>query len=128
MDGETNKRVVPSDLARAGEARTFITWRAAVAGVGGGYLSGFATAAEAVLTDILLSSGEGDLEIEATHSGGVFRVEITHPEIKSRRMADLEELLEKFLDGHEISPTRAVLIKRLDPASRAKPGGFPGAG
>lgn len=89
-----------------------------MAGIGGGYLSGFATAAEAVLTDILLSTGEGEMEIEATHSEGIFRVEITHPEIETRRMADLEDVLEKYLDGHELSPTRAVLVKRLEPPVR----------
>lgn len=88
-----------------------------MAGIGGGFLSGFATAAEAVLTDILLSIGEGDLTIEATHSDGVFRVEISHPEIQHRRMSGLEDVLEKYLDGHELSPARAVLIKRLDRAS-----------
>lgn len=111
---EASRKVVPVDLARAGEARAFISWRAAVAGIGGGYLSGFATAAEAVLTDILLSAGDGTMEIEATHAEGVFRVAITHPEIESRRMADLEEVLEEFLDGHELSPTRSVLLKRVE--------------
>lgn len=119
MARETHRKVVQAELARAGEARTFISWRAAVAGIGGGYMSGFATAAEAALTDLLLSTGEGELEIEATHAEGVFRVEISHPEIQNRRMADLEDVLNKFLDGHELAPTRTVLLKRLDPEGRA---------
>lgn len=118
MESASNVREVPADLSRAGEARHFISWRAAVAGLGGGRLTDFATAAEAVLTDILLSTGEGALEIRSDHAEGIFRISIIHPEIKERRMADLEEILEKYLDGYEISPTRAVLLKR--------PGDWPG--
>jgi hypothetical protein len=28
-------------------------------------------------------------------------------------MKDLERVLERFLDGYEITPTRAMLVKRL---------------
>ncbi|MCA1688258.1 MAG: hypothetical protein LC714_06650 [Actinobacteria bacterium] len=102
------------DLARAGEARHFISWRGAVAGLGGGRLNDLAVAAEAVLTDILLSAGEGVLEIESARTDDAFEVRITHPEIEDRRMSDLAGILERFVDGYEITPTRAVLVKRLD--------------
>ena len=101
------------DLARAGEARHFIAWRGAVAGLGGGRLNDLAVAAEAVLTDVLLSAGEGVLEIESVHDKEVLRISIEHPEIEKRRMRDLESLLDTFLDGYELTPTRAVLVKRL---------------
>jgi hypothetical protein len=113
MDAATNRRRVPVDLARAGEARHFIAWRGAVAGLGGGRLNEMAVAAEAVLTDVLLSAREGALEIESEHDEEVFRISIKHPEVEERRMRDLEGVLQKFLDGHEITPTRAVLVKRL---------------
>jgi hypothetical protein len=113
VDSEANRRAVPVDLARAGEARHFIAWRAAVAGLGGGRLNDLAVAAEAVLTDVLLAAGEGVLEIESEHDEVVFRISIEHPEIEQRRMRDLESVLERFLDGHELTPTRAVLVKRL---------------
>jgi len=109
----TNKKEVPADLARAGEARHFIAWRGAVAGLGGGRLNDLAVAAEAVLTDILLSAQGGMLEIESGRTGGTFEVRITHPELEDRRMSDLSEILERFLDGYEITPTRAVLVKRI---------------
>ena len=101
------------DLARAGEARHFIAWRGAVAGLGRGRLNDLAVAAEAVLTDILLSAEDGVLEIESDHDDEVFRIEIIHPEIKRRRMSDLSGILEQFLDAYELTPTRAVLVKRL---------------
>jgi hypothetical protein len=41
-------------------------------------------------------------------------VRITHPELGERRMRDLPGILERFLDGYEITATRAVLVKRLD--------------
>jgi hypothetical protein len=107
------KRQLPADLSRAGEARHFIAWRAAVAGLGGGRLNDLAVAAEAVLTDVLLSAQEGVLEIEAGRTDGAFEVRITHPELEERRMSDLPGILERFLDGHEITSTRAVLVKRL---------------
>ena len=110
----TNKKEVPADLARAGEARHFIAWRGAVAGLGGGRLNDLAVAAEAVLTDILLSAQEGVLEIESGHTKEAFEVRITHPELGDRRMSDLPGILERFLDGYEITATSAVLVKRLD--------------
>jgi hypothetical protein len=109
----TNKKEVPVDLARAGEARHFIAWSGAVAGLGGGRLNDLAVAAEAVLTDILLSAQEGVLEIESGHTDDAFEVRITHPELRDRRMSGLPEILERFLDAYEITPTRAVLIKRI---------------
>jgi hypothetical protein len=113
VDAATNRREVPVDLARAGEARHFIAWRGAVAGLGGGRLNDLAVAAEAVLTDVLLAAGEGILEIESEHDEEVFRISIEHPEIGERRMRDLEAVLERFLDSHELTPTRAILVKRL---------------
>ena len=101
------------DLARAGEARHFIAWRGAVAGLGGGRLNELAVAAEAVITDVLLSARGGLLEIESEHDEESFRISIAHPEIKERRMRDLESVLQKFLDDYEIIPTRATLVKLL---------------
>ena len=109
----TSKKEVPVDLARAGEARHFIAWRGAVAGLGGGRLNDLAVAAEAVLTDIFLSAREGVLEIESGHTDDAFEVRITHPELKCRRMSDLPGILERFLDAYEITATRAVLVKRI---------------
>jgi hypothetical protein len=111
---DAQKREIPADLARAGEARHFIAWRGAVAGLGGGRLNDLAVAAEAVLTDILLSADAGVLEIESGRTDDGFAVRITHPELEDRRMSDLAGILERFLDDYEISPTRAVLVKRLD--------------
>ncbi len=105
---------MPLDLARAGEARHFIAWSGAVAGLGGGRLNDLAVAAEAVLSDIFLSAEAGVLEIESGRTEGVFEVRISHPELRERRMSGLAEILERFLDGYEITPTRAVLVKRLD--------------
>ena len=113
VDAATSRREVPVDLARAGEARHFIAWRGAVAGLGGGRLNDLAVAAEAVLTDVLLSVREGVLEIESEHDEEIFRISIAHPEIEERRMRDLEGVLARFLDAHELTPTRAVLVKRL---------------
>jgi hypothetical protein len=112
-----NRKEVPADLARAGEARHFISWSGAVAGLGGGRLNDLAVAAEAVLTDILLSAGEGALEIESEHTDEVLTIRVSHPELGDRRMSDLAGILERFLDGYEITPTRAVLVKRLDQRS-----------
>jgi hypothetical protein len=111
--GAANRKEIPADLARAGEARHFIAWRGAVAGLGGGRLNDLAVAAEAVLTDILLSAEGGVLEIESDHDDEVLRISITHPEVIHRRMNGLSEILEQFLDGYEITPTRAVLVKQL---------------
>jgi len=108
-----DKREIPADLARAGEARHFISWRGAVAGLGAGRLNDLAVAAEAVLTDILLSARGGLLEIESSRTEDAFEVRIAHPELEERRMSDLSGILERFLDGYEITPTRAVLVKRL---------------
>ena len=113
MDPASNKKEVPVDLARAGEPRHFIACRAAVSGLGGGRLNDLAVAAEAVLTDILLSAQDGVLEIEFEHDDGVFAILIVHPEVEYRRMSDLSGILEQFLDGYEITPTRVVLVKRL---------------
>jgi hypothetical protein len=108
-----NRKEVPADLARAGEARHFISWSGAVAGLGGGRLNDLAVAAEAVLTDILLSADRGVLEIESERTDEVLTIRITHPELGNRRMSDLAGILERFLDGYEITSTRAVLVKRL---------------
>jgi hypothetical protein len=109
-----NKREVPVDLARAGEARHFISWMGAVAGLGGGRLNDLAVAAEAVLTDIFLSAQGDVLEIESALTDDAFEVTITHPELGDRRMSNLAGILEHFLDDYEITATRAVLLKRLD--------------
>jgi hypothetical protein len=113
VDAPTNRREVPVDFARAGEARHFIAWSGAVAGLGGGRLNELAVAAEAVVTDVLLSAREGVLEIESVHDEEVFSISVAHPEIKERRMRDLEGVLRRFLDDYEITPTRATLVKRL---------------
>ncbi len=113
MDRTIARRGVPVDLARAGEARHFIAWRGAVAGLGGGGQNDLAIAAEAVITDVLLSAPEGNLKIASEHDEKVVTISIQHPEIGQRRMKHLEGVLERFLDGYEITPTRAVLIKRL---------------
>ncbi len=109
-----NKKEVPLDLACAGEARHFIAWKAAVAGLGGGRLNDLAVAAEAVLTDVFLSVEEGGtLEVESEGAGDTVRITLRHPELRGRRMSDLEGIMEQYLDGHELSPTEAVLLKRL---------------
>jgi hypothetical protein len=113
MDASPDNREVPVDLARAGEARHFIAWRGAVAGLGGGRLNELAVAAEAVVADVLLSAREGVLRLESVDDEEVFRISIRHPEIEQRRMKDLERVLERFLDDYEITPTRAMLVKRL---------------
>jgi hypothetical protein len=107
------RRDVPVDLARAGEARHFIAWRGAVAGLGGGRLKDLAVAAEAVITDVLLSAEVGVFELESVHDEEIFRISIKHPEIEQRRLKDLERVLERFLDDYEITSTRAMLEKRL---------------
>ena len=111
---EAKKKQVPADLARAGEARHFIAWTGAVAGLGGGRLNDLAVAAEAVLTDVLLSAREGVLELESERTEDVLEVRIAHPELGERRMRDLPGILERFLDGYEITATRTVLVKRLN--------------
>lgn len=113
MTRARNKKEVPADLARAGEARHFIAWRGAVAGLGRGKLNDLAVAAEAALTDVLLAAEGGTLVIESEHDEETLRVTISHPELERRRMADLPQLLEQFLDGYEVTPSRTVLEKRL---------------
>jgi hypothetical protein len=76
-------------------------------------LNELAVATEAVVTDVLLSAREGVLEIESVHDEEVFSISVAHPEIKERRMRDLEGVLRRFLDDYEITPTRATLVKRL---------------
>jgi len=104
----TNRREVTVDLARQ-----FIARRGTIAGLGGGRLHELAVAAEAVITEILLSAREGALEIESVHDEEVLSIRIKHPEIKERWMRDLEGVLQRFLDDYEIIPTRAMLEKRL---------------
>ena len=53
------------------------------------------------------------LEIETGRTDEAFEVRITHPDLEERRMADLSGILERFLDWHEITAIRAVLVKRL---------------
>ena len=121
-----HRKQFPVDLARAGEARHFIAWTGAVsglrggslsdlavAGLRGGSLSEFAVAAEALLTDVLLSVDEGTLQVESGVSGDTFELTMRYPEMHDRRMAGLEGIMEQYLDGHELSPTEAVLLKRL---------------
>jgi hypothetical protein len=113
MDASTHSREIPLDLARAGEARHFVSWSGAGAGLGGGRLHELAVAAEAVITDILLSAPEGVLEIQSEHDDVAVRISIKHPEIKERRMRDLEGVLERFLDAYEITPSSVMLEKQL---------------
>jgi hypothetical protein len=113
VSGTSYRKEFPVDLARAGEARHFVAWTGAVAGLRGGALSDLAVAAEAVLTDVLLSGEEGALEIESKTTGDALKITIRHPELQIRRMADLEGIMEQFLDGYEISPTQVILIKNL---------------
>lgn len=113
MSATHDEKEIPLDLARAGEARHFIAWRGAVAGLGSGGLSDLAVAAEALLTDILLSGEEGKLRMASEHTDELFTMYLYHPRIDQRRMADLGGILEQYLDGHEVSPNRAVLVKRL---------------
>ena len=114
MEAAKDSKEVPADLARAGEARHFISWRGAVAGIGGGRLNDLAVAAEAVLTDSLLCAEGGVIEIESERKDDAFEVRIAHPELKDRRMRDLAGILQRLLDTYEITPTRAVLVKRLN--------------
>ena len=89
-----------------------------MAGLRSGYLSDLATAAEAALTDVYLSADGGVIRIETLQTrGSEFRVVIEHPELPEggRRMRNLSGLLERFVDGYEISPTRTVLAKSLEP-------------
>jgi hypothetical protein len=113
VNPSAHKREFPADLARAGETRQYIAWTGAVAGLRGGALSDLAVATEALLTDVLLSVNEGTLEVESGTTGDTFELTLRYPEIHSRRMAGLEGIMEQYLDGYRLSPTEAVLLKRL---------------
>ena len=109
-----HKREFPADFARAGEPRQFMAWTGAVAGLRGGALSDLAVAAEALLTDVLLSvESGGTLEVESETTGDTFKMILRHPALRGRRMAGLESIMQQYLDGYELSPTEAVLIKRF---------------
>ncbi len=45
--------------------------------------------------------------------GDELRISVGHPRIEERRMSDLEGILRRFLDDHELSPTGVVLVKGL---------------
>ena len=115
MGAKSYKREFPAELARAGEARHFVAWTGAIAGLRGGAMSDLAVAAEAVLTDVFLSVERGGmLEVESEVSDGALKVIIRHPELKDRHMTDLDGIMQQYLDGYELSPTQAVLVKRLE--------------
>jgi len=114
MDGAPYIKEFSAELSRAGEARHFVAWLGAVGGLRGDALSDLAVAAEAVLTDVFLSLEEGStFEIGSETSRDTLKITIRHPELRGRRMAELEDIMEQFLDEHELSSTRAMLIKRL---------------
>ena len=115
MGTKSYKREFPAELARAGEARHFVAWTGAVVGLRGAALSDLAVAAEAVLTDVFLSVERGGtLEVESEVSDRALKVIIRHPELKVRRMTDLDGIMGQYLDGYELSLTQAVLVKRLE--------------
>ena len=109
----SHSKEFPAELARAGEARHFVSWLGAAAGLRGGALSDLAVAAEALLMDVFLSAGGGVLEIWSEVSEDALKIIIRHPEIEARRMSGLDGILRQFLDAHELSPTEAILVKRL---------------
>ena len=113
VSGTSYKKELPAELARAGEARHFVAWLGAVGGLRGGALSDLAIAAEAVLTDIFLSGEGNTLEIGSETTGDALKIIIRHPELQRRRMVELDSIMEQFLDGYELSPTQAVLVKHL---------------
>ena len=113
MRPAAHKREFPADLAHAGEPRQFIAWTGAVAGLRGGALSDRAVAAEALLTDVVLAVDGGTLEVESGTTGDTFELTLRYPKMHSRRMVGLEGILEQYLDGYRLSPTEAVLLKRL---------------
>lgn len=76
-------------------------------------MSDLAVAAEAVLTDIFLSKEASTLEVESETTEDALKITIRHPELRGRIMADLDGIMEQFLDEYQISATQAVLIKRL---------------
>jgi hypothetical protein len=53
------------------------------------------------------------LEVESEADGDAVRITLRHPELRGRRMSDLEGIMEQYLDGYELSPTESVLVKRL---------------
>jgi len=109
-----HRREFSAEFALAGEVRHFIACTGAAAGLRGGSLSDLAVAAEALLTDIFLSVEIGDvLVVESENTGDTVRITVFHPELRERRMSGLESIMEQFLDGHEISLERAVIVKRL---------------
>jgi hypothetical protein len=113
MSEASHKKEFSVELARAGEIRHFVSWTGAVAGLRGGALSDLAVATEAALTDILLSAEGSTLQVESETLGDTVRITIRHVELRQRRMTDLEDIMEQFLDGHELSPKEVVLVKRL---------------
>ncbi|CAA9437779.1 MAG: hypothetical protein AVDCRST_MAG37-1093 [uncultured Rubrobacteraceae bacterium] len=114
MGAKQHRREFSAELAHAGEARHFIAWTGAAAGLRGGSLSDLAVAAEALLTDIFLSVEIGEtLVVESEATEDTVRTIVRHPELRERRMSGLETIMEQFLDGYEISPDKAVMIKRL---------------
>ena len=113
MNPSAHKREFPAELARAGETRQFIARTDAVAGLRGGSLSDLAVAADALLTDVLLSVHGGTLEVESGTTGDTFELTLRHPEVHGRRMVGLEGIMDQYLDGYRLSPTEAVFLKRL---------------
>jgi hypothetical protein len=51
--------------------------------------------------------------VESGTTGDTFELTLRHPEMRSRRMVGLEGIMEQYLDGYRLSPTEAVLFKRL---------------
>ena len=94
-----------------GEARHFVAWLGAAAGLRGGSLSDLAVAAEAVLTDVFLSTDGGVLEVRSEVLGEQLRISVGHPRIEERRMSSLEGFLRRLLDDHEVTLTGVVLVK-----------------
>jgi hypothetical protein len=113
VEGTSYRREFPAELARAGEIRHFVGWLGAVAGLRGGSLSDLAIAAEASLTDVFLSGEGGTLTVESEIAGDAVKITLSHPGFEVRRMNGFEGILEQFLDGYDLSPTRTILVKRL---------------
>ena len=114
MGAKQHRREFSAELGHAGEARHFIAWTGAAAGLRGSSLSDLAVAAEALRTDIFLSVEIGEtLVVESEAAEDTVKTIVHHPELRERRMSGLETIMEQFLDGYEISPDKAVMIKRL---------------
>ncbi len=114
MSIKGHRREFSAELAHAGEARHFIAWTGAAAGLRGGSLSELAVATEALLTDIFLSVEIGEiLVVESEATEDTVRIIVRHPELRERRMSGLENIMEQFLDGYEVSTDEAVMIKHL---------------